>query len=252
MFGLFIIYCKKIQLAPMKKILLNFAFALVSIVMIGQVSTKEKQALLDLYIATNGEAWTNTWDINIPVSEWQGVTVKDNKVTGISLLFNNINGTIPSSIGDLEHLQVLELAFNGLKGTIPSSIGNLNQLEVLSFNGNFLIGEIPSSIGNLSKLQELHVSSNKLSGDLPNSIGALKNLVVLNVFDNDLTGIIPEGLVTSRSLRELVVAENNFTEMERFSEVMLRNSGTYLDLDKPILTPSAKTVIAIESSDDEN
>jgi len=236
----------------MKKTLLNFAFALVSIAMIGQVSTKEKQALLDLYIATNGEAWTNTWDINTPVSDWQGVTVKQDKVTGLSLLFNNINGTLPSSLGDLEHLQVLELAFNGLKGTIPSSIGKMTQLEVLSFNGNFLVGEIPSSLGKLSKLQELHLSSNKLSGNLPMSIGSLNNLIVLNVFDNELTGVIPEGLVASRSLRELVVAENNFTEMERFSEVMLRNSGSSLDLYKPILTPSAKSVIAIETSDDEN
>lgn len=236
----------------MKKLILTFSLALLSCAVFAQVSAKEKQALLDIYIATNGEKWIHTWDINLPVADWQGVSVKENKVTGISLLFNNIEGTLPASIGDLENLEVFELAFNKLKGNIPSSIGKLTKLQVLSFNGNFLSGSIPASIGNLTALKELHLSSNILTGAMPSSVGALEDLTVLNVFDNNLSGVLPNELANHRNLRELVIAENNFQDTEMFSAILLRNSGSQLDLSRPIITPSAKSVIAIETSDDDN
>ena len=236
----------------MKKLIFTFSLALLTCAVFAQVSAKEKQALLDLYVSTNGEKWINTWDINLPVAEWQGVSVIDNKVTGISLLFNNIEGSIPNSIGDLTSLRTLELAFNKLDGTIPTTIGKLTKLEVLSFNGNFLKGSIPASIGNLTELKELHLSSNFLTGALPNSVGGLENIMVLNVFDNNLTGVLPSELANHRNLRELVIAENNFQGTEMFSAILLRNSGSELDLSRPIITPPAKSVIALETSDDEN
>ena len=245
-------YCKKNRPRIMKKLLLTFSLALLSCAVFAQVSAKEKQALLDLYVSTNGEKWINTWDINLPVAEWQGVSVIDNKVTGISLLFNNIQGTIPNSIGDLTNLRILELAFNKLKGAIPTSIGNLTKLEVLSFNGNFLNGSIPASLGNLSEIKELHLSSNLLTGVMPTSLASLENLEVLNVFDNNLSGVLPSELAKHRNLRELVIAENDFQGTEMFSAILLRNSGSQLDLSRPIITPPAKSVIALETSDDDN
>ena len=236
----------------MKKLIFTFSLALLTCVAFAQVSAKEKQALLDLYVSTDGEKWVNTWDINLPVTEWQGVSVIDDKVTGISLLFNNIVGTIPNSIGDLTNLRTLELAFNKLKGTIPSTIGKLTKLEVLSFNGNFFTGNIPASLGNLSELKELHLSSNLLTGAMPASLGNLENITVLNVFDNDLSGELPSELARHRNLRELVIAENNFEGTEMFSAILLRNSGSELDLSRPIITPPIKSVIAIETSDDDN
>ena len=235
----------------MKKALLTPVLFLFCACLFAQVSSFEKQALVDFYIATNGEKWSNTWDINDPVSEWQGVTVEDNKVTGISLLFNNIEGNIPPSFGQLEYLKVLELAFNKLNGEIPSELGNLKYLEKLSFNGNDLSGSLPASLGNLSNLKQLHLSSNRLSGEIPASFNNLDKIEVFNVFDNDLSGELPKTLAGNRNLRELMVAENNFTNSEIFSVILLSNSGG-VDLNQSNFNPSAKSVIAIETSDDEN
>ena len=65
----------------MKKSLLSLAFSLLSIALIAQVSQKEEQALLDMFIALNGENWVHTWDIDEPVTSWYGITVKNNQVT---------------------------------------------------------------------------------------------------------------------------------------------------------------------------
>jgi len=233
----------------MKSILLTTILALCSVVLTAQVSPKEKQALLDFYVETQGDQWTQSWDINTPVSEWQGVTVENDKVTGISLLFNNITGELPTSIGDLIHLKTLELSFNKIDGTLPKTLGNLKSLEVLAFNGNSLTGLIPASLGELTNLKQLHLSSNKLFGNVPTSINNLVALEVFNVFDNNLAGSLPVQLANNSNLKELMIAENNFTNTEIFSIVLLSNSGA-LDLEKRTIVPSAKTVIAIESSDD--
>ncbi len=236
----------------MKRTLLTLTFSLLSVVIFAQVSAKEKQALLDLYLATNGENWINTWDINEPVANWKGITIENNKVVGISLLFNNMEGILPATLGNLEALKVLELSFNKISGTLPESLGNLQSLEVMAFNGNDLNGTIPATLANLYNLKQLHLSSNKLNGTIPAPIGYLEKLEVFNVFDNNLNGELPIGLASNANLKELVVAENNLRTDENFSKTLLSNSGAGINLNKPILSPSAKNVIAIETSDDEN
>ncbi len=233
----------------MKSIQLTIIFALLSLSTIAQISNTEKQALQDLYTATNGDYWNNSWDLSKPVSDWQGVTVKDNKVTEISLLFNNLEGSLPNSIGQLTNLEILELSFNKLEGSIPTELGKLSKLKILAFNGNYLTGSIPTSLGKLSNLTQLHLSSNKLSGQLPESIANLDYLEVLNVFDNNLSGNIPEQLASSRNLKQLMVAENDFSDTQIFSTEILSN-GAFVDLESPFIIPETKEVIAIESEED--
>jgi Leucine-rich repeat (LRR) protein len=233
----------------MKRRSLTAVLALFCVVLTAQVSPKEKQALLDIYLETQGDQWFKPWDVNTPVSEWQGITVEHDRVTGISLMFNNITGQLPASIGDLVHLKTLELSFNKIEGTLPETLGALTHLNVLAFNGNAFTGTIPSSLGNLTNLKQLHLSSNKLSGNVPKEINNLTALEVFNVFDNNLSGTLPVQLANNHNLKELMIAENNFTNTDIFSIVLLSNSAA-LDLEKKMLVPSAKTVIAIESSDD--
>ena len=233
----------------MKNRHLTILFCLLSISIFAQISSSEKQALQDLYTTTNGDNWNNSWDINQPATEWDGITIKDNKVIGISLLFNNMNGELPSSIGHLKHLETLELSFNKLKGTIPKEIGDLSKLKVLAFNGNNLIGNIPPSIGNLSSLTQLHLSSNQLIGEIPETIANLEYLEILNVFDNNMSGEIPSQLAHSRNLKQLMVAENNFNPSNNFSTQLLSN-GASLNLKEPFVVPENKDVIAIETEEE--
>ncbi len=232
----------------MKNIQLTVAFSLISLSFFAQIINYEKQALQDLYTSTNGDSWNTSWDLNQPVSNWQGVTIKDDKVISISLLFNNLEGTIPNSIGQLINLENLELSFNKLEGTIPSEIGNLKNLKILAFNGNNLKGTIPTSIGNISSLNQLHLSSNQLSGNIPQSVTKLEYLEILNVFDNDLSGEIPSDLAYSKNLKQLLVAENNLFTNTEFSTELLSH-GASVDLKQQFIIPNTKDVIAIESEE---
>ncbi|XP_030445168.2 receptor-like protein EIX1 [Syzygium oleosum] len=127
----------------------------------------------------------------------------------LSLNDNRINGTIPSSLCDME-LMDLNLANNNLYGSIPDCWkGSLFYLT-LSFNK--LSGVIPSSIGSLPYLATLHLNRNRLNGELPLALGHCTNLVILDLGENDFSGSIPTWL--SKSFQFLVILrlrENRFT-----------------------------------------
>ncbi len=233
----------------MKNIQLIIVFSLLSLSLFAQISLSEKQALQDLYTSTNGDQWNNSWDLNQPVNQWQGLTIKDDKVTGISLMFNNLEGELPKSLNKLKYLEVIELSFNKLEGYIPTELVDLKKVKVLAFNGNNLTGNIPSNIGDLSDLTQLHLSSNQLSGEIPQSIVNLEHLEILNVFDNNLSGNIPSQLANSKSLEQLLVAENNLVCTKNLSESILSH-GAKLDLSNPFIIPDNKDIIAIETEDE--
>lgn len=222
-------------------------------IVLAQVSNQEKQVLLDLYTATNGLEWNKQWDLEKPVAMWHGVTLENDEVTGINLLFNNLNGSLPASLGQLKSLKKLELSFNPISGTIPAELGNLNQLEILAINGTGVNGSIPASLGNLSNLKQLHLSSNQLTGAVPESLGNLSKIEVFNVFDNHLYGALPKGLTNCQNLTQLMVAENNFHNPNEFSVILLSNSGATIDLlnNSPQIEP-AQSIIAVERDENED
>ncbi|WP_415374380.1 Two component regulator three Y domain protein [Patiriisocius sp. Uisw_017] len=236
----------------MKNILLLITVLIGTSTLFASIPQSEKDALTDLYIATQGEKWLRTWDLNEPVEKWHGVTVVDNSVTSISLLFNNLDGILPNSIGDFPNLFKLELSFNKLSGKIPTNINQLHNLEIFAINGNNISGTIPSNLGNLKNLKEFHVSSNSLEGSIPISIGSLENLKVFNVFDNNLTGTMPYSLSNNENLTTLVIAKNEIINTDAFAKLTLfegENDSQFKN--NTIITP-AKTIIANETSDDEN
>ncbi|PKV51938.1 Leucine-rich repeat (LRR) protein [Aquimarina sp. MAR_2010_214] len=209
-----------------------------------QVSSQERQALVDFYTSTNGANWTNTqannqpWLINDPnssVNDWYGVTVVANKVTVLKLDDNNLVGTIPgaisnilgleslslnkntlsggipNTIGDLINLKSLSLARNKLTGTIPASISNLSNLTSVSLYLNKLSGVIPSGFWNLSNLKVIHIAFNKLEGTIPVSIGNMSNLTFLYLSGNKLEGLLPSSLGNLTKLGTLAIANNSFS-----------------------------------------
>ena len=229
----------------MKKIILSCFCLLLASIATAQISNQEKQALLDFYYATNGKDWKHQWNLDAPVENWYGLTVENNTVTEISMLFNNVSGTLPATLGQLKGLRKLELSFNPISGSLPESIGQLQHLEILALNGTELSGTIPSTLGNLSHLKQLHLSSNKLSGTIPESLGNLAAIEVFNVFDNNLNGALPKSLAKCRNLKQLMVAENDFTNPEDFSIVVLSNGSADLDLTNQPVAPT-HSIIAIE------
>ncbi|CDP05556.1 unnamed protein product [Coffea canephora] len=77
-------------------------------------------------------------------------------------------GEVPHHLGNLSHLRYLDIGMseNNLQGSIPSEIGQLRKLTRLYLFFNELNGTIPSSLWELTKLQTLEVDRNSLTGVL--------------------------------------------------------------------------------------
>jgi hypothetical protein len=102
------------------------------------------------------------------------------------------------------------LGHNLLSGTLPSEMGNLLNLGVLDFGSNNISGEIPASIGECHSLQNLNISGNSLQGSIPSSMEQLKGLLVLDLSSNNLSGGIPDFLGNVKGLCALNLSFNNF------------------------------------------
>ncbi|KAG4101490.1 L domain-like protein [Neocallimastix lanati (nom. inval.)] len=132
-----------------------------------------------------------------------------NRVTEISLSGCNLEGSIPSDIGNLVELRELALDNNKLTGAIPD-ISGLTKLTTLALNNNELEGAIPINIA--TDLTKLILNNNKLTGTIPAEIGKLTKLQTINLGSNQLEGEIPENILTiSSSLHELSLNDNKLS-----------------------------------------
>ena len=180
--------------------------------LLAQVPQIEKDALIALYNATDGDNWTDNtnWLSEEPVDTWFGIAVSGERVTGIQLYGNNLTGNIPEEIDDLSKLTLLGFYDNQLSGIIPSELSNLVDLEHLDLDGNQLSGSVPPSFQNFNKLKQLFLGSNQLTGSIPLEIGEMTSLEYLDLGINKLTGSIPVELGLLTNLVYLSMGNNNF------------------------------------------
>ena len=170
--------------------------------------------LVALYDATNGDNWTNNdnWCTDKPLSEWYGVTMDyyNEKVTLLNLNDNNLSGTIPEEIENLD-LSTLNLSNNQLTGEMPASIGNVSTLYYLNIANNKLTGSIPSELGKLANLEYCYLHNNQLTGGIPSELGNLSKLRNCYLHNNQLTGGIPSELGNLSKLRNCYLYNNQLT-----------------------------------------
>jgi hypothetical protein len=185
-------------------------------------------ALVDLYNSTGGDNWgyNSGWLVNEDVNQWHGVEVIDQRVTGLSLMMNDLAGPLPESIGNLTALTSLNLSGNAITDTIPTSIGNLVNLAFLDLGSNQLTGEIPPVISNLDSLTELRLYYNQLTGALPAEIGGLTKLTRLSLYNNQITEL-PD-LSGMTQLEYLYVGNNLLTFEDLEPNMSLADGGTEL------------------------
>jgi hypothetical protein len=88
-------------------------------------------------------------------------------------------------------IAVLDVSNSGIQGLLPTSIGNLSNLLILNLQGNHFTGSIPPNYGNLTSLIQLDLSDNKLTGPIPPELGKLTILESLSLNGNQLNGTIP-------------------------------------------------------------
>lgn len=156
-----------------------------------EIPRVECQALMDLYDDTNGAEWVeNTgWNTTNNPCSWHGVTCQGGHVHNLHLRSNNLVGTLPTSLGDLQHLYILDLGNNQISGPIPTEVGWLAGLRNLTLDHNELYGFIPTSIG-YTNLSYLNLGFNRLSGPIPSELQYLSDLTYLYLYTNRLAGHI--------------------------------------------------------------
>jgi len=141
--------------------------------LIRNIHEVEKQALEALYNSTNGADWVRKdgWNTDIPLSEWEGVTVdEEGRVVRLDLTGNQLSGPITAALGQLTALTKLDLRYNNLRGTIPAELGQLGALRGLYLDNNQLEGPIPVELGQLGALTYLYLYNNQLTGTIPREL----------------------------------------------------------------------------------
>lgn len=109
----------------------------------------------------------------------------------LNLRSNQLSGSLPSSISDLEALSRLIIDENRFAGPLPDEIGQLDNLTQFSAASNAFSGSLPAGLSSLQQLQWLLLDSNRLTGSVNADLLQLPQLEVLNLQDNQLSGALP-------------------------------------------------------------
>ena len=174
----------------------------------------DRDILESLYWNSDGPNWHSRtgWATDAPLDRWHGVTTDAaGRVVELRLRSNGLAGPIPIEIGELNHLEWLNLGGNQLYGDIPSELGGLSELRGLGLYGNRISGTIPPELGDLSRLTWLNLAANELTGEIPRGLTKLANLVSLDLGWNVLSGPIPAALGNLSRLERLGLASNQLS-----------------------------------------
>ena len=150
--------------------------------------------------------------------------------------FNNLNGTIPTTIGELVNLHMIDLSnnpemgathenegdwdsyywsFYGYNTTLPTEIGLLKKVQILALDYARFQRHLPTEIGKMRSLTHLRLvgtyEGNQVSGTIPTEIGSMKHLQEWKMENNTLSGTIPSELGLASELEYFDVADNKLS-----------------------------------------
>jgi len=136
--------------------------------------------LRDLYL--NNNQFTGTIPTTITTQLLQHWDISRNQLTGTlsSTLFSS-----PSSVN------LISFQFHSnmnLSGTLPTELGRLTKLQLLEGEDNKFTGTIPSELGQMTELQVLQLNHNRLHGNFPYKY--LCNIpmhIIIDCHDNDMS-----------------------------------------------------------------
>eukprot|EP01018_Ginkgo_biloba_P031236 Gb_35071 [translate_table: standard] len=130
----------------------------------------------------------------------------------LDLSNNGLSGSIPPQVAGLPNLQIyFNLSRNSLQGGLPLEMGQMIHVQAIDISENRLHGQLPATLGGCVGLQYLNLSSNALQGPIPTSIGDLKSLENMDLSSNHFAGSIPTSLKTLRMLQYLNLSFNNLS-----------------------------------------
>ncbi|MYG50020.1 MAG: hypothetical protein F4164_11820 [Gemmatimonadales bacterium] len=180
----------------------------------------DRDALVALYHATEGDNWTNNdnWLSNRPLSTWYGVSTTSRDAgrdgaysrpdrrekAGAGAEEYARDGVLDSEVleDELEELRSRWLEVGPGEETgdgptpawVPEPFATDGPVVGLNLSLNGLTGEIPPELGSLAGLERLDLFVNDLHGPIPPELGNLGALNFLRLQGNDLDGPIPPEL----------------------------------------------------------
>jgi len=129
----------------------------------------------------------------------------------ISFVVTGLEGTLPSELGEMTALTMLQLSGLLLSGTIPASYTKLN-LRILNLIDNLFTGTFPSGwfleLGD--GLEVVAIGQNSFEGPLP-ELKRQSAITNLWAFDNLFEGPIPISYCQQAKLKYLFLSNNALT-----------------------------------------
>ncbi|KAL3919541.1 MAG: hypothetical protein SGILL_003704 [Bacillariaceae sp.] len=156
------------------------------------------------------------------------------KLNGLWLEGNNLDGPFPESITQLTSLVELNLSSNHITGMLPTSLDKLTALEKLMLNDMNLRGSIPEEIfQKTTRLTQITLNNNDLTGDIPTTIGMLKDAKAFLLENNKLGGTIPQQMGLMADIRWFHISGNKvggsipdlITTMKDLAQLKLGNNA---------------------------
>jgi Leucine-rich repeat (LRR) protein len=201
----------------------------------------QRYALATFYYATNDkepDSWFNAggWMTKSPVCDWMGILCNEQQqVQGISLIFNNLRGSIPIEMAFLaDSLTTIDLGSNMIymEGGMFKVFEYLSSLEFLSLDDNLLTTDkgLPKAFLELQSLEKLRLSYNLLQGPLDGNsvLEGLRALTHLEIGSNFLTGSMPPSVSELSNLEYFFITRNQMTfDLEFLSGGQLQKLGKY-------------------------
>lgn len=142
--------------------------------------------LQDFFIATNGDSWKNNsnWAVIMNSSNNSNYATYSNPCEVVC--YDNIDiheVSCNCNVNTTESLHIIELSFtnNNLNGTVPENIDNLNHLKSFIIDTEMLlVGTIPQTIYSIDTMETFKIISTALEGNITasNNFSDWKNSLI--------------------------------------------------------------------------
>jgi len=162
------------------------------------------------------------------------------KLVSLNLARNKLDSSVLDILSSLPALAELRLGENHFKGPLPSSVGDLVHLQVLDLHSNG-IDALPQELGRLSKLKRLNVADNRLS-TIP--FEAIFDLPLIEIIasSNRLNGsLFPQNVIQIPHLQVLDVSTNALIDISEHKVDMPRLQTLNISNNRVAALPDVST-----------
>ncbi|ACU08473.1 Two component regulator three Y domain protein [Flavobacteriaceae bacterium 3519-10] len=197
------------------------------------ISNAERTALVNIYNATSGNEWSQTWDFEKDPRHWYGIKIQNGNVIEINLRGNALKGSFPVYFSTFSKLKKLDLSSNQLTGEISNSVSSLTDLVRLDISNNRLTGDPAAATAMLINLEELSLGNNQfVFNDVESFLQNFPNLRILDLAHTQLLAV-PQKISGFPKLQSLNLSNNtlsqNFSALSTLLQLTELNlSGTQL------------------------